>query len=82
MYPNPTSNNFSIDREVTKVTIFSLTGQLVKTFEGVANRNYSVSDLTNGIYLVKITATDNSESTMKLVNNKKNWLSYKKTSQF
>ncbi len=68
MSPNPASSYFTINTEVEKVQIFSITGQLVKTFEKVSsNEQYSISDLNQGVYLVKVTDTNNREKTMRLL---------------
>jgi len=66
--PNPSSSQFSINTAAATVEIFTLTGQLVKKFEGQSSGyQYNISDLTNGIYLVKATAADRREQTMKLI---------------
>ena len=67
--PNPTSGYFTINAETSKLQIFTVTGQLVKSYEG----NHSVTfqfnsnDLTNGVYIVKATDLNNREKTMKLI---------------
>jgi hypothetical protein len=58
MYPNPSSSYFQLDGdfEIEKVAIYSLQGQIIKTFK---NQNqYNVSDLSKGIYIVKIEASE------------------------
>jgi len=69
LYPNPSSNYFSINTATSKVEVYSLTGQLVKSFDTVANEDhqYNVSDLNNGLYLVKVTDINNREKTMKFI---------------
>jgi hypothetical protein len=48
--------------------VFSITGQLVKRFDAEVNGyQYNVNDLTNGIYLVKITDENRNAKTIKLV---------------
>ena len=56
LYPNPTSGSFSINGQVSKVTIYSITGQLVKSFDTNTSENYQydVNDLNRGVYLVKM----------------------------
>ncbi len=62
MYPNPTNNHFQIETTETlnKVEIYSLQGQLVKSF--VPQNQYDVSDLSSGMYFVNIHANGNSVS--------------------
>ncbi|MHA3789754.1 alpha-amylase family glycosyl hydrolase [Flavobacterium hauense] len=70
LYPNPTSDVFALNIPSSKVEIYSLTGQLVKTFgQATAFSTYDVSNLKTGIYLVKVTDTDNRQSTLKLIRN-------------
>jgi hypothetical protein len=67
--PNPTSNSFTINASIEKVEIFSVTGQLVKSFASsqLQDYQYDVADLTKGIYLVKATDENNRSKTMKLI---------------
>lgn len=69
LYPNPTSGLFTINGEVTKVQVYSITGQIVKSFENIPSENYQfdVNDLSNGVYLVKAIDSNNSSKTMKLI---------------
>lgn len=66
--PNPTSDFFVLNTDVSQVQIFSITGQLVKSFSNQQQEyQFSVSDLNKGIYLVKIFDTNNREKSMKLI---------------
>ena len=67
--PNPTSGYFTINAETSKVQIFTITGQLVKSYEGNHSVTYQFdsNDLTNGVYVVKATDLNNREKTMKLI---------------
>ena len=66
--PNPASTYFTLNTNVSKVQIFSLTGQLVKTYNNQSEEfQYSISDLNQGIYLVKITDENNREKALKLI---------------
>ena len=68
LYPNPSSDYFSINTSMQKVQVFSVTGQLVKSFTGHADGyQFSISDLNAGIYFVKATDENNREKTMKLI---------------
>jgi hypothetical protein len=69
LYPNPASNYFTLNTTISKVEIYSITGQLIKSFNANQSKEnqYSIGDLNNGIYLVK-TWNENKESkTMKLL---------------
>jgi hypothetical protein len=62
IYPNPNNGNFTIETQTTTpqlVEMFDLTGRLVlsQTINGTTNVN--VSNVTNGIYNIKISANDN-----------------------
>ena len=54
LFPNPSAHNFELasDDVVQQVEIYSLHGQLVKSFN--KQQIYDVSDLLQGVYLVKI----------------------------
>ncbi|MGC4040513.1 MAG: alpha-amylase family glycosyl hydrolase [Flavobacterium sp.] len=69
LYPNPTSGVFSISGQISKVQVYSITGQIVKSFDNIASEDYQfdVNDLTTGIYLVKAFDNNNSSKTMKLI---------------
>lgn len=68
MSPNPASTYFTLNSDVEKVQIFSITGQLLKSFSKVASNNqYSIADLNQGVYLVKITDANYHEKTMRLL---------------
>jgi len=54
VYPNPASTYIQIDGDVNSVSIYSLTGRLVKTVTN--EKTINVQSLKSGIYLVK---TDN-----------------------
>lgn len=58
VYPNPSNNYFQISSEavVEKVALYSIQGQLVKSFE--KQEKYDVSDLAKGVYLIKIYGED------------------------
>ena len=68
LYPNPSSDYFSINTNTSKVQIFSVTGQLVKSFDKKSgDYQFNISDLTKGIYMVKATDEANRAKTMKLI---------------
>ena len=69
LYPNPTAGLFTINGQVSKVQVYSVTGQIVKSFEIIPSEDYQfdVNDLSRGIYLVKATDGYNNSKTMKLI---------------
>ncbi len=68
LIPNPATTSFTLNSDVTKVEIYSVTGQLVKVFQNETESfQYSISDLNNGIYFVKIIDANVSEKTLKLI---------------
>lgn len=66
IYPNPASDNFTIemDNDVELVEIYSLQGQKIITSK---SKNINVAHLSKGIYLVKIQDIDNAIATQKLI---------------
>ena len=69
LQPNPSTGSFFINTTTKNVTIYNLTGQLVKEFKGSfdTNYSYSIDGLNSGMYLVKITDENNNQSAMKLI---------------
>jgi glycosidase len=68
LFPNPTNNIFSINHDLSKVFIYSITGQLMKSFQNKSKTDvYEISDLNNGLYLVKVFDINNNEKTFKLI---------------
>jgi hypothetical protein len=69
LYPNPTKNSFSLSREVQSVVVFDITGKQVKQFaENTLKTNvFSVTDLTSGIYVVRIQDSENNVETKKVI---------------
>jgi hypothetical protein len=67
VYPNPTSNQLSIDTEleINEITIIDITGKLIKTTKQNTS-TINVADLSNGIYFIKI-ITDKGTLTKKFV---------------
>ncbi len=58
LYPNPVTDSFKINTEANKVDVYDISGRLVKTFKGrfTENKLYPIAELTDGIYLVRITS--------------------------
>ncbi|PKP08212.1 MAG: hypothetical protein CVU08_15325 [Bacteroidetes bacterium HGW-Bacteroidetes-3] len=70
IYPNPASDSFKISTleindEIT-VQIFSISGQLVAQ-QKYFNEEINVSQLPNGVYLVKVTLSSGFQKTQKLI---------------
>jgi hypothetical protein len=67
--PNPTTDYFTLNVAVERVEIYSMTGQLVKTFNNSYTKEFlfDVNDLNRGIYLVKAFNENNQNKVMKLV---------------
>ncbi|WP_129752100.1 alpha-amylase family glycosyl hydrolase [Flavobacterium beibuense] len=68
LYPNPATTQFTLTADVTSVEIYSITGQLVKTFgESLAYDVYDISTLAKGLYLVKVSDSYNNKNTFKMI---------------
>jgi 1,4-alpha-glucan branching enzyme len=69
LYPNPATNYFTLNTTTSKVEIYSITGQLVKSFNASTSidNQYPISDLNQGIYLVKALNENNELKVMKLL---------------
>jgi hypothetical protein len=53
LYPNPVSSELTIDGDFEKVIITNTVGQQVKKVAD-SNRSINVSDLTNGVYIIRV----------------------------
>ncbi|TDP58674.1 alpha-amylase family glycosyl hydrolase [Flavobacterium dankookense] len=68
IYPNPAKNSFTLNGEISKAEIYSITGQLVKSFTANSSEyQYDISDINPGVYLVKVLDNQNRSKTMKLI---------------
>jgi hypothetical protein len=68
LYPNPANDEFTINSDTNKVHVYSITGQLVKSFDKQASTyQFSISDLNKGVYFVKVVDSNNRENTVKLI---------------
>jgi chitodextrinase len=62
IYPNPAANYLHVDANapIARIEIMNLQGKsLVKTTIGEVNAVIAISDLEAGVYMIKITGTDN-----------------------
>lgn len=66
IFPNPASNNFTIEmeNEIKSVEIYSLQGQKVSTSFA---KNVNISALSKGVYVVRIEDENNAVTTQKLI---------------
>lgn len=68
LFPNPSDDYFSINTNTSKVEVYSISGQLVKTFGAQRiDSRFDVTDLKAGVYLVKITDSNNRLKTTRLI---------------
>ena len=68
VYPNPTRNSFALSADVTHIDIYSITGQLIKTFSDViSNQQIDITNLETGMYLIKITDSNGISQSKKLI---------------
>lgn len=69
LYPNPANDIVSIDleTEIKSIEIYSLQGQKVLSSK---EKHLNISNLSNGIYLVKVEAIDGAISTQKFLKEK------------
>jgi 1,4-alpha-glucan branching enzyme len=69
LYPNPASTYFTLNTNTSIVQIFSITGQLVKSFNKnqKIDHHYDISDLNNGVYLVRVYNDENQIKVMKFI---------------
>jgi hypothetical protein len=69
LYPNPATNYFTLNTATSKVQVFSITGQLIKSFNTSQNAayQYTVGDLNNGMYVVKAYNVNEELQVMKFI---------------
>ena len=70
IYPNPTSSIVNItikNDEVDTVSLFSVSGEFIKQFRGV--QNFTINDLSNGIYFLRIKTQSEKFITKKIIKN-------------
>jgi hypothetical protein len=55
IFPNPTNGNLSLDTDYEGIVeIIDGTGRLVRTFSATNTNQFSISDLPNGVYFIKL----------------------------
>ena len=68
VYPNPAKNIFSISKGANQIEIYTLTGQLVKSFENIQmEQEVDIQSLQTGIYSIKIVDYNGISQTKKLI---------------
>jgi len=69
LYPNPVKSNFSINKDITHLSIYDINGRLVKEFKGRFNKGetFDVSNLSQNFYFTKIEDNNGSVETSKFV---------------
>lgn len=69
LHPNPVSNYFTLNVATTKVQVYAISGQLVKSFNSNGNQDFQfgVSELKTGLYIVKAIDENNKVQVMKFL---------------
>jgi 1,4-alpha-glucan branching enzyme len=69
LYPNPASSYFTLNTNTTKVQVFSINGQLVKSFDTNHSKDtpFAISELSKGLYIVKALNENNETEVMKFI---------------
>ncbi|MBU2939106.1 T9SS type A sorting domain-containing protein [Lacinutrix sp. C3R15] len=70
LYPNPTSSSFQLNKDITSLKIFDVSGKLVQEYYGSYSKNtsFDVSSLAQGLYIVKIESNTASVSKRLILN--------------
>ncbi|MBS7252935.1 alpha-amylase family glycosyl hydrolase [Flavobacterium branchiicola] len=69
LYPNPVANYFTLNMAASKVQVYAISGQLVKSFSsnGNADFQFGVSELKTGLYFIKALDENNKVQVMKFI---------------
>ena len=68
IYPNPTNGNIMVSgANINQVEVYNLCGQKVLSVNGSQNVNVDMSNLTSGIYMVKVVDNNGNETVNKVV---------------
>ena len=68
IYPNPTTDYFMLSDNsdvVERVIIYNIIGRQVKSYKAIDNFKYTVNDLPEGIYIIRL--LNNSSNTVKTI---------------
>ena len=69
LYPNPVKETFRVNSDLQSISIYSMTGKLIKSFTGGYNRNhvFDISGLSKGIYVVRAINSENQIKNTKII---------------
>lgn len=69
IYPNPAKSTFSINKNISTLKIYDITGKLIKEFKGdfLKGVPFDISSLTQSLYIIKITNDSGQKQATKLV---------------
>ncbi|TXE09717.1 T9SS type A sorting domain-containing protein [Seonamhaeicola algicola] len=69
VYPNPTQNTFSINKNINELHIYTTTGKLVKSFKGNFSKGFAfdISTLPQSIYVVKTNSVLETPQAFKII---------------
>lgn len=69
VYPNPTKNEIFInsDNRLTEILVTDLSGKAIKRLVPSATNRYSIADVQNGIYILKLATHEGSQQTKIIV---------------
>lgn len=69
LHPNPVDDTFSINKSVTRVSVYDITGKLVKEFKGNFEKGilFDISNLSENLYFTKIKDENDVISISKLI---------------
>lgn len=69
LYPNPVSDYFTLNAAFTKVQVYAISGQLVKSFNSNDNADFQfgVSELKSGLYVAKAIDQKGNTQVMKFI---------------
>jgi 1,4-alpha-glucan branching enzyme len=69
LYPNPASTYFTLNTNTSKVQIFSITGELIKSFSKnqTIDHHYGIGDLNDGMYFVRVYSGENQVKVMNFI---------------
>ncbi|APY01367.1 alpha-amylase family glycosyl hydrolase [Lacinutrix venerupis] len=70
LYPNPTKDTFSINKEISSLKVYDISGKLIKTFNGnfKIGHSFNVSNISKGLYILKIDNGTNTTSKRLIIN--------------
>ncbi len=69
LFPNPTQTSFYLNQEVENLSVYDVSGKLVKEFKGSYNKGvqFNIENLAKGLYLVQIENKLGATTTTKLI---------------